>query len=142
MCWCALRARRPQRGGDWRAVVVVVDESFDLRLEVARQVVVFQCDAVLQGLVPALDLALCLGVAGRAANMVHGLLAQPLRQLAGDVAGPVVGQRRGRCRTRGWAQPEAVSAISSVSVTSLAAMLVHSFQAIMERKKSSRTVER
>ena len=39
-------------------VVVVLDEGLDLGLEVAGQEVVFQQDAVLQGLVPALDLAL------------------------------------------------------------------------------------
>ena len=40
------------------AVIVVVDERLDLGLQVARQVVVFQRDAVFEGLVPALDLAL------------------------------------------------------------------------------------
>ena len=39
-------------------VVVVLDEGLDLGLEVSGQEVVFQEDAVLQGLVPALDLAL------------------------------------------------------------------------------------
>jgi len=37
-------------------VVVVLDEGLDLGLEVAGQEVVFEQDAVLQGLVPALDL--------------------------------------------------------------------------------------
>src|SRR5271170_3785381 len=40
------------------AVVVVGDERRDLGFEVAGQEVVFQQDAVLEGLVPALDLAL------------------------------------------------------------------------------------
>ncbi len=44
-------------------VVVVLDEGVDLGLEVAGQEVVFEQDAVLQGLVPALDLALGLGMA-------------------------------------------------------------------------------
>jgi hypothetical protein len=81
-------------------VVIVGDEGLDLRLEVAGQVVVLEQNAVLQGLVPTLDLALCLGVlalclgvAGRAADMVDCLFVQPLRQLAGDVAGPIVGQQ-------------------------------------------------
>lgn len=39
-------------------VVVVLDEGLDLGLEVTGQEVVFQQDAVLQGLVSALDLAL------------------------------------------------------------------------------------
>jgi hypothetical protein len=46
-------------------VVVVIDEGADLRFEVARQEVVFEQDAVLQRLVPALDLALGLGMAAR-----------------------------------------------------------------------------
>ena len=44
------------------AVVVVVDESGNGGLELAGQEVVFQQDAVLQGLMPALDLALGLRV--------------------------------------------------------------------------------
>ena len=43
-------------------VIVVIDKGRDLRLEIARQVVVFQQDAVLEGLVPAFDLALGLRV--------------------------------------------------------------------------------
>ena len=44
------------------AVVVVGDERRDLGFEIAGQEVVFQQDAVLEGLVPALDLALGLSV--------------------------------------------------------------------------------
>jgi hypothetical protein len=40
------------------AVVVVIDEGRDLRLGLAGQVVVLEQDAVLERLVPALDLAL------------------------------------------------------------------------------------
>ena len=43
-------------------VIVVLDEGFDLGLEVAGEEVVFQQDPVLQGLMPALDLALGLRV--------------------------------------------------------------------------------
>ena len=50
-------------------VVVVLDEGLDLGLEVAGQDVVFEQDAVLQGLVPALDLALGLGMTRGAADM-------------------------------------------------------------------------
>ena len=69
-------------------VVVVLDEGPDLRLQITRQVVVLQQDAVLQGLVPALDLPLA------------------------------------------PSQPEACRASVSVSVTSLAFIVVHSFQAM------------
>jgi hypothetical protein len=40
-------------------VVVVLDKSFDLVFEVTGQEVIFQQDAIFQGLMPALDLALC-----------------------------------------------------------------------------------
>ena len=43
-------------------VVVVIDERLDLAFEIAGQEAIFQQDAVLQGLVPALDLALGLGM--------------------------------------------------------------------------------
>ncbi len=76
-------------------VIVVLDERLDLGLKVAGQEVVFKQDAVFQGLVPALDLAL------------------------------------GLCSTVALSQPEALRARSSVSVTSSARMLVHSFQAMM-----------
>ena len=46
------------------AVVIVIDESADLASEDSGQVIVFQQDAVLQGLVPSLDLALGLGMIG------------------------------------------------------------------------------
>ena len=41
-------------------VVVLIDERLDLRLQVCWKKVVLQQDAVFQGLVPSLDLALCL----------------------------------------------------------------------------------
>ena len=43
------------------AVVVVFDEGGDLGFEIAGQEVIFQQDAVLEGLVPALDFALVIG---------------------------------------------------------------------------------
>src|ERR1700746_988660 len=59
------------------AVVVVVDERGDLGFEIARQEVVFQQDAVLQGLVPALDLALSHRMIGRAAQMFDLPVGEP-----------------------------------------------------------------
>ena len=41
-------------------VIIVLDEGLDLAFEIARQEVIFEQNAVLQGLMPALDLALCL----------------------------------------------------------------------------------
>lgn len=73
------------------AVVVPADEGTDCRLEIARQVVILKQDAVLQGLVPALDFALGLGMVRRPANMGHALVRQPVGQAANDV-------RTTRCR--------------------------------------------
>ena len=66
-------------------VVVVIDEGADLAFQITRQEVVLQQDAVLQRLMPALDLALGLGVIGCAANMVYFLVFQPFSQIAGDI---------------------------------------------------------
>ena len=51
-------------------MVVMLDERVDLRFEVAWQEVVFQQDAVLERLVPAFDLTLCLRMHTRAGNGV------------------------------------------------------------------------
>ena len=58
-------------------VIVMLDEAKHGLLEIAGQVVVFQQDAVLQGLVPALDLALGLGMVGRTAHVIHAVVAEP-----------------------------------------------------------------
>jgi hypothetical protein len=52
------------------AVVVVVDEGGNLRFEIAGQEVVFQQDAVLEGLVPAFDFALGHPMVGHAAQVL------------------------------------------------------------------------
>ena len=52
-------------------VVVVLDEGLDLGLKVTGQEVIFQQDAVFQGLVLAFDLALGLGVTRGAAHVAH-----------------------------------------------------------------------
>ena len=51
------------------AAIVVVDEGGDLGFEIAREEVVFQQDEVLEGLVPALDLALGHWMIGRRADV-------------------------------------------------------------------------
>ncbi len=51
-------------------VVIVVDESPDLTLEISRQVIVFQQNPVLHGLMPTFDLALCLR--GGTVRRAHG----------------------------------------------------------------------
>ena len=61
------------------AMVVVIDEGVDSGFQVAGQIVVFQQDAVLQGLMPAFDLALCVRMAWGAADRPP--LTGPLRML-------------------------------------------------------------
>ena len=67
-------------------VVVVLDEAPDLRFEIARQVIILQQYSVLERLMPTLDLALGLGMIGRATGMIHALLVEPFSEIAGDVA--------------------------------------------------------
>ena len=71
-------------------VVIVIDESADLAFEVTGQVMVFQQDAVFQGLVPTLDLALGLGMIGGSTDMLHSVAFEPVREVAGDVRRAIV----------------------------------------------------
>jgi len=75
------------------SMVVVIDKPANAGLEITRQVVVFQEDAVLESLMPAFDLALCLRMVGRAANMSDALCSQPIRQLSRDVAGTIIAEQ-------------------------------------------------
>jgi hypothetical protein len=59
-------------------VVIMVDEGAYLPFKVARQVIVFEQDSVLQGLMPALDLSLGLGMIRRPAYVFHAFVLQPL----------------------------------------------------------------
>ena len=74
-------------------MVVMIDEGIDLNLEIAGQIVVLEQDAVLQRLVPALDLALGLGMEGGTTNVPDAAILEPFRQIAGDVRGTVVAQQ-------------------------------------------------
>ena len=76
-------------------MVVVADEVADLEFEMPRQQVVLEQDAVLQGLVPTLDLALGLGMVGRSPNMLHAVVMEPVGQVGGDVGGAVVTEQSG-----------------------------------------------
>ncbi len=71
-------------------VIVVANEPTDLAFQIAGQEVVFQQDAVLQGLMPSLDLALCLGMVWCATNMIHAVVIEPFSQFGGDIAGAIV----------------------------------------------------
>ena len=59
--------------------VVVFDEAVDLSLQGSRQIVVFQQDTVLQGLMPSLDLALGLWVVRGTTDMGDIPVVEPLR---------------------------------------------------------------
>jgi len=74
-------------------VVVPIDEGADLRFQVSGQVVVLQQDAVLQGLVPALDLALRLGMVRCAAHLVDTPVFEPGSKIAGDAGRAVVAEQ-------------------------------------------------
>ena len=113
------------------AVIVMFDERLDLLLEIAGQEVVFEKDAVFQGLVPTFDLALGLRMERGAAHMGHLLGLDIFRQLARDVLGPLSLSSLGLCNTVALSQPEAARARSSESVTSLAHMVEHRRQAMM-----------
>src|ERR1700716_2133567 len=71
----------------------MIDELFDVGFKIARQVVVFQQDAVLERLMPAFDLALCLRMVGSAANVPHVLCIQPLSQVRRDVTGTIIAEQ-------------------------------------------------
>ena len=63
-------------------MVVVLDEGFNLSFEITWHEVVLQQNAVLQGLLPTLDLALSLGMIRRTARVLHAFVLQPFRQFA------------------------------------------------------------
>ena len=52
-------------------MVVMLDKGIDLSPKITGQVVVFQQDTVLQGLVPALDLSLSLRIVWRPSDMTR-----------------------------------------------------------------------
>ena len=77
------------------SVIVVVDEGPDGQLKCSRQMVVFEQDAVLQRLMPALGLSLGLWVIWCATHMVHLSIVEPVCEVSGDVTGPVVAEQPG-----------------------------------------------
>ena len=74
-------------------VVVVIDESADLSFKITRQKVVFQQNAVLQCLMPTLNLALSLRMIWRAARVLHASIFQPFGQVTGDIARSIVAEQ-------------------------------------------------
>lgn len=75
-------------------VVVVLDVGVDLMPEIARKILVFRHNAVLQDLVPTFDFTLGLGVIGCAADMIHLPIFLPVGQFAQNVTVAGVGEQR------------------------------------------------
>ena len=73
-------------------VVVVVDEGGDGGFEFAFEEVVFEQDAVFEGLMPPLDFALSLWMHWRAANVFHALALEIFRQIASDIRRAIVAE--------------------------------------------------
>ena len=73
-------------------VIVVLDEARDLGFEITGQIIVLEQNAVLERLVPALDLALGLRMARGAANMRDATVLQPFRKIARDVRSVIAEQ--------------------------------------------------
>ena len=81
-------------------VIVVLDEGVDLPFEISGQIIVVEQNAVLQGLVPALDLSLGLGMIRGAAHMLHALVFEPRGQIVSPrMIEPLSLRSLGRCAT-------------------------------------------
>jgi hypothetical protein len=76
-------------------VIAVIDEVRDLRFKIAGQVIVLKQNAVLEGLVPALDLALGLRMAARGTNMRHAAILEPFGEIAEIYLDPLSPSSRG-----------------------------------------------
>lgn len=63
------------------AVIVVLDEAANASFEITGQVFILKQDAVLQRLMPTLDLALGLRMMGRSANIALALIGEPLSEI-------------------------------------------------------------
>jgi hypothetical protein len=74
-------------------MVVMADEVSDLLFEITGQLLVLEQDKAFPGLVPALDLALGLGMHRRTTGMVHALIAEPISQFTRDVTGTIIAEQ-------------------------------------------------
>ena len=72
------------------SVIVVIDEARDLGFKITGQVVVLAQNAVLERVVPALNLALGLGMARSTANMGQAAVLQPFGEVTRDAALSIV----------------------------------------------------
>jgi hypothetical protein len=71
-------------------VIVMLDEPFDVGFEISGQIIVFQQNAILECLMPALDFALRLRMTRGAARVAHIAFVEPLGELSRDVGRAIV----------------------------------------------------
>ena len=76
-------------------IVVMIHEVADLQFKIARQVIVFEENLVLEGLMPPLDFTLCLRVVRCPSNMTHAVILEPVSEAAGDIRRTVVAEQPG-----------------------------------------------
>lgn len=74
-------------------VVLLVEEGGDGGFKLPVEEVVFEQDAVLQGLVPPFNLAPGLRMHRRVANVFHAFVFEVFGQIASEVGRPVVDQQ-------------------------------------------------
>ena len=112
-------------------VVVVVYEGCDLSFKITGQEVIFQKNAVLQGLMPALDLALGLRMIGCAAGMLHAFALQPFSQIPRDVTGAIVAEQTWFVDNMNLVAARGLQSQIECVCDVLARMFVQSFHAMM-----------
>ena len=93
-------------------MIIVVHEGFDLNIQVFWEEVVFQQNAVFQGLVPTLNLALGLRMIRGATRMLYAFVVQPFGQFPGDITGAIITQKAWfmndmNCPSSGFLEPMA-----------------------------------
>ena len=74
-------------------VVIVVDEGGDGGFEFPFEEVVLEQDSVFEGLVPALNLSLGLGMHRRAADVLHAFVLAVFGEIFGDVGRAVIAEK-------------------------------------------------
>ena len=62
-------------------IVVMIHEGADLQFKIAGQVIVFEENLVLEGLMPSLDFTLCLRVVRCPSNMTHAVILEPVSEV-------------------------------------------------------------
>ena len=74
-------------------VIIIFDERFNLRFQIAGKIIMLQQDQVFEGLVPTLDLAVGLRMERCTANVAHLFVGQIIRKFARNITWPVVAEQ-------------------------------------------------